>query len=269
MAEFHRLCSIQDPLPDATWQEYNTAAEALARNECAAVVPFLDHLSYEDFRSVYEPAADTFLLLDALNYELRTAGIFGGRSDPVIVLEIGCGTGVPSVFVRNHWHDDSMAAVCARPPLVSFVTDVNPRSLEVARETARINHQNTRALPHFFESIRCDLASALLPRFAGMVSMLLFNPPYVPTSDDEVGTTGIEAAWAGGKDGRRVIDRAIQPIAQLLEDRTGVAYLVTVDDNQPNELAELFRQHGLEMRPFMRRRAWNEFLTIQKITWLK
>ena len=43
----------------------------------------------------------------------------------------------------------------------------------------------------------------------GSVDILLFNPPYVPTESDEVCGTGIEASWAGGVDGREVIDRFI------------------------------------------------------------
>jgi hypothetical protein len=39
--------------------------------------------------------------------------------------------------------------------------------------------------------------------------MQLFNPPYVPTPDDEVLRDGIARAWAGGCRGRLVTDRVL------------------------------------------------------------
>jgi release factor glutamine methyltransferase len=262
MAEYHSLRSLNDDNGDSSWKALNAKAEELAKQEPTAALPSLDHLSYKDFDDVYEPAADTFLLLDALQHELRF-GIFEDRKDPAFALEIGCGTGTPSVFLRRHWADETNN----RPHLFSFVTDINPRALEVAKQTAEVARAPNSH--HFFEAVRCDLASSFLPRLKGSVSILLFNPPYVPTSDDEVGTTGIEAAWAGGVDGRRVVDRAIEPISQLLERPGGVAYMVTVDDNRPPELALQFRKFGLDMRPLFRRRAFNEMLTIQKIQWME
>lgn len=158
-------------------------------------------------------------------------------------------------------------------PLLSYATDVNPRALDVTTRTFKeaakgAENPEMKSILSAVETVRCDLASGLLPQLDHRVSFLLFNPPYVPTPDEEVGGSDIEASWAGGVDGRRVIDRAVAQIAQSLQRPYGIAYMVTVDDNRPPELAQRFQEVGLRMRPLFRRRAKNEFLSIQKITWI-
>lgn len=247
MADFHQLRSLRDE-SSATWSQLNQIAEELAKYQPTAPLPSLDHLKYSDFEQVYEPSDDTYLLLDALLYEF-TNGSFARLDGPV--LEIGCGSGVPSVFFRTRCDSST----------ISFATDINEAALVATKKTAAANKVNLHL-------VRCDLASSLVARLAGTVSVIIFNPPYVPTDDDEVGSLGIEAAWAGGKDGRRVIDRFIGQCSTLLQRPRGIGYLVTVDDNRPEDLARVFRDKELSMKPLFRRRAHNEFLTIQKITWI-
>jgi len=102
---------------------------------------------------------------------------------------------------------------------------------------------------------------------------------------------GIEISYAGGINGRQVIDRAIPQIAKLLTPKKkqnnihnnvhddasgrngatttgGVCYMITVDDNNPSEIATLLQNdYGLCMLPLIRRRARNEYLSVQKISY--
>jgi len=270
--EFHQLPSLDEECPEA-WKKLNAAAADRAKSHPSASLPSLDHLTMKDCEYVYEPAEDTYLLLDAIQYEFEHGELARLKDRPqhAIAVEIGCGSGVPSVFLRMQWSEANEQH--QQQQLSSFATDINPEALRVTRETAIASGVwNDES----FKLVQCDLASKLLPGLAGKVDVLLFNPPYVPTQDEEVGGTGIEASWAGGVDGRRVVDRAVPQIGQLLKHRGsaptrggsgGVAYLITVDDNRPHELAERFRkEEGLEMKPLFRRRARNEYLTVQKIT---
>ena len=207
-----------------------------------------------------------YLLLDGLLSESQS-GIFDTLTSPAI-LEIGCGSGAASVFLATQFKtsEENKNGGTKQPaePIV-YATDINPFALQTTKATAKAN--SSARSPIILEAIQCDLLSAISSRLEASIDILIFNPPYVPTPDSEVAGNGIEASWAGGKKGRRVIDRAIPQIAKVLSRPNGVAYMITVDDNEPEQLAKVFASMGLEMTPLVRRRAHNEFLSVQKITW--
>ena len=250
-----------------------------------APMPSLSHLRMKDYTEVYEPSDDTFLLLDALYLEFGDDDCGISKNSKVYnSLELGCGTGVATVFLAQilrglidtrpyttTCNDGNRLQAEQQEELYKckcqhYVTDVNEYALQVTSQTAVENGLEGRdILP-----TKCDLASTLLDGtvcdLKGSIDVLLFNPPYVPTPDDEVGSDGIEASWAGGADGRVVIDRALPQIAELLSE-TGVAYMITVDDNYPEDIADLMLStYNIMMEPFVRRKACNEYLTVQKMT---
>ncbi len=84
------------------------------------------------------------------------------------------------------------------------------QSCQIAR-TCLLLPQSTKPQVSI-DVIQCDLLGPLLPRLHGAVDVLLFNPPYVPTPDEEVARGGIAAAWAGGNRGRMVTDRLLPAV---------------------------------------------------------
>ena len=283
MAETHKLRTT-DILPKSeAFKQLNSQAEELAKTCPSASLPGLDHLRMADYDLVYEPSDDTYLMIDALNWDFNhcSNGSNGSNDhdsndhdqneddllprarDIRTTLEIGCGTGVSTIFLakllesKNHDHQVSCRHI---------VTDINQHAIRITKQTALHNQMNEETL----DCYECDLATPLLPEHQKKVDVIIFNPPYVPTPNEEVGTVDIEASWAGGTDGRLVIDKALPQIASLLAKPNGVAYMITVDDNKPEEIASfMLDEYGIVVQPFLRRRARNEFLSVLKMEHLR
>ncbi|XP_062866712.1 methyltransferase N6AMT1 [Trichomycterus rosablanca] len=202
--------------------------------------PLYSHAGRGSFSEVYEPAEDSFLLIDALE---KDADLLQ-RSKPAVCVEVGSGSGVVSAFLAS----------LIGPAALYLCTDVNPAAARCTEETSRRNDLHLQPLV-------TDLTSCLLPRLKGTVDVLLFNPPYVVTPPEEVGSRGIEASWAGGERGREVMDRFFPMVPELLSGR-GLFYLVTVSDNDPEEIRSLLAESGLRGEVRRSRRAGPERLSV-------
>ncbi|XP_068000578.1 methyltransferase N6AMT1 isoform X1 [Melanerpes formicivorus] len=209
----------------------------------ALPTPRYEHVGpHGPFKDVYEPAEDTFLLLDALEQDadcLRQARV-------EICLEIGSGSGVVSAF---------LASIIGSSALY-ICTDINPMAAHCTMETALLNSVD-------LQPIITDLVKGLSPRLNGKVDLLVFNPPYVVTPSEEVESHGIEASWAGGRKGREVMDRVFPLVPDLLSPG-GLFYLVTIKENDPDEILDTMKECGLEGTRVLSRQAGQEMLTILK-----
>ena len=114
--------------------------------------------------------------------------------------------------------------------------------------------------------VRTDCVAALSGGLAGRVDVLICNPPYVETREEETGSTGIAAAWAGGsRAGRGLTDRVIALCPAVLSGRMGRCYMVAEECNRPREVAEFARGLGLSCVEVLKRRCGREMLYVLRI----
>ncbi|XP_071388416.1 methyltransferase N6AMT1 isoform X1 [Centroberyx affinis] len=202
--------------------------------------PVYSHAGRGDYRDVYDPAEDSFLLIDALEQDADKLQ----QMSPSVCVEVGSGSGVVSAFLASVVGSSALY-VC---------TDVNPAAAQCTATTASCNSAS-------LQPVITDLVECLLPRLCGKVDVLLFNPPYVVTPSEEVGSKGIEASWAGGRRGREVTDRFLPMVAQLLSSK-GLFYLITIAENDPEEIIRFLGEFGLTGVSCLSRRAGNERLSV-------
>ncbi|GAC92585.1 hypothetical protein PHSY_000139 [Pseudozyma hubeiensis SY62] len=195
--------------------------------------PSLSHLTKQDFRSVYEPAEDSFILLDALEADASSLTATFSHRAPICV-EIGSGSGIVTTFLSQILGSASAEFVAI---------DLNPHANTCTRATGKANGVHV-------EAVRTSLLSGLGSRLEGKVDVLLFNPPYVPTEEEEEmmaqGRARIEGSWAGGATGTRLVDELIDGhvIRDVLASQ-GRFYLVAIKQNDPAGLVKRLTAQGL------------------------
>ncbi|GAK63842.1 s-adenosyl-L-methionine-dependent methyltransferase [Moesziomyces antarcticus] len=212
--------------------------------------PSLGHLTRSDLRRVYEPAEDSFALLDALEADADALRTSLGTSAPLCV-EIGSGSGVITAF---------LAQILGATAAAYVAIDVNEHANRCTVATGK--HNGVR-----IEAARASLLSALQPRAREKIDVLLFNPPYVPTEEEEEQMAqhdkDIAGAWAGGATGTKLVDALIDHgvIADALAPN-GRFYLVAIKQNDPEGIVSRLCSQALQAEVVLKRRAGGEHLHI-------
>lgn len=205
--------------------------------------PKLCHLTGYDFEHVYEPAEDTYLMMDALEKDLPCIRL----AQPAIIVEVCSGSGIINT---------ALARALGKTALF-ISTDVNEFACKASRDTFRFNEINT------FQVICADLLSNLT---SGVVDVLICNPPYVPTTEEELTNSDkLALSWAGGKDGRQVMNRLFSDVPRLLSPE-GIFYLLVLKENRPSEIIDLFHDYDFISDIIMSRKAGREHLFVLKFS---
>lgn len=198
--------------------------------------------------SVYEPAEDSYLLLDCMELcisELQE------RKHP-IVCEIGSGSGIVSTFLKAN----------VFPKGLFFATDLNPNACETVIATYNANCSQQKF--NTFDALQMSLTLSIRPN---VVDVLVFNPPYVPaevvpdvpTTKDHY--TWLDLALLGGEDGMEVTWIVLLNLEKILS-RDGVAYILFCARNNPDKVEQLMKQRGWSVRLIEKRKAGWEVLSV-------
>jgi release factor glutamine methyltransferase len=145
---------------------------------------------------VYDPAEDSFLLLESVHTD---------SNDTVLELGTGCGL---------------IALDCARRGSDVVCTDINPFAVQLTRHNIKRNQSHLRGSVEIRQG---NLFSVLHEK--ELFNVIIFNPPYLPTKKQEKVGGWLDIATDGGRDGLKVTKRFLQSLKKHLLDK-GRAYFI-------------------------------------------
>ena len=189
-------------------------------------------LLIETHNNVYDPAEDTFLLLEVINVK---------KDD--FVLEIGTGCGI-------------IALECAKLGANVVCTDINPLAVELTK----CNYlRNELLLNGNFEVRIGDLFSPVYSY--ELFDVIIFNPPYLPTKKGERIGGWLDAATDGGKSGLDTTKKFIEMVPKFLKDK-GKAYFVFSSLADKNKLEHLIKKNKLYHEIILSKKYDDEILYV-------
>lgn len=164
------------------------------------------------------------------------------RKDEIRVLEIGCGSGFVSAVLSAEvlaFSEDPAHPERRRKKMILTACDINPAALE---QTEKCIRGELCIGPELFRLVRSDLFSAFPTddRF----DLIIFNPPYLPTSENEKVPGWLNYAFDGGLSGRDTIDRFLENAAEHLLPGGSVLLLIS-SITGPDEVSEKMSRCGL------------------------
>jgi release factor glutamine methyltransferase len=234
--------------------------------------PVYDHVLRDPYfrKEVYEPEADTFLLLDAIDKDESALRTMVRDRGSLVCVELGVGSGV----VLTHL---AMSLETLGTQQHTFLAvDINPRALHATQRTFESSISAAQRTRLHLAFLRADIMTPF--SFRAKFDVLIFNPPYVPTSLDELNEavrdavddkSWICAAWAGGPNGRLVVDRVLPALPQLLAPGTGVAYVIALDENLIDDMVRVVQcaSNGAMTGSVIISRWTGERLNVVKFAW--
>jgi len=179
----------------------------------------------EDCLQVYEPAEDTNLLLKMALEEVRPSDC---------VLEIGCGRGVISA---------KLAPLAKR----LIATDVNPHAVRMAHKLG-------------IETVEVDLFRGIKGRF----DLILFNPPYLPTTEEDRIEGWLNFAFDGGATGRDTINLFLEGLSDHLSPK-GRALLLISSLSGLREVNDKAQKESLKVQVVAKEKYFFEELMVIRL----
>lgn len=183
-----------------------------------------------DFKNVYYPSDDSYLLIDYFRKKI-TDDLFDGIKLEEIeyILDLGTGTGIIAIFFQL---------------LRSFNPKFNPRiyASDILEESIICAKRNEilNKIKNKIIYVQSDLFKSFPESLRSKFNIIVFNPPYLPSSPlikDALNKKSIDHSWDGGYKGIEILINFLKELKGFLNlDKDHYIYYISSSRSNMVEL---------------------------------
>ena len=213
-----------------------------------------------DFLNVYEPAEDTFLLIDSIELELENLNSksYFNNIEKINSIELGCGNGLVSCCFLS-----KLKSLNLKNNINHYCLDINKDAINLTKNL--LTHYKFDQNTSFIES---NLFEKIDKK--EIFDIIIFNPPYVTTDSEEyeraLKEKDIYAAWAGGKKGSQTINKFVEQLDGRINDKSIIFLLLSKENDYNSIINNIKIKYGLDYELLMRKQFKNERLAVFKFS---
>jgi HemK-related putative methylase len=222
------------------------------------IISFPDPIIKFDFKNVYPPSDDTFLLIDYFKATVNEKYFDGLKLVEIKnILDFGTGTGIIAIFFQL---------------IKQRFTNFNPQIyasdiLEEALNCAKLN-EKLNGIKKKIKFIKSDLFKSFPSDLKNTFEIIIFNPPYLPsmkTLNDK--KYNIDYSWDGGKKGYEIFIQFLEQVKYFL-NLQHKCYIYFISSSRTNliDFYNILKKKGFKNKILSKKHIFFEDMILNRLT---
>lgn len=216
-----------------------------------------------DFKNVYYPSDDSYLLIDYLKRTIDN-NYFDGipLKEIKYILDMGTGTGIIAILFE---------LVKSRIPKFNpkiYASDILGDSIKCAKENEKRNNINEKII-----YIHSDLFKSFPHTLRSKFNIIVFNPPYLPSSsnvNEHFQKENIDYSWEGGIRGIEITREFIRTMGNYLNlTKPHYVYFISSSKSELDQLEIEIKNMGYECEQLEKVHKFFEDIILNRLKYIK
>jgi len=183
-----------------------------------------------DFKNVYYPSDDSYLLIDYFRKKINDDLFDGIKLEEIeYVLDLGTGTGIIAIFFQL------LRSFNPKFKPIIYASDILGESIICAKRNEILNKIKSKII-----YLQSDLFKSFPESLRSKFNIIVFNPPYLPSSlliTETTNKKSIDHSWEGGYQGIEILIDFLKEVGKFLNlDKAHYIYFISSSKSNIDEL---------------------------------